>query len=91
MTKTYSTNEKLYDVNELSEKLGVKPSTIKRWYIWYNNTPESQIPKGVYLPNPKQSAPRQKRFWTEQDYESLLEFKSMIKRGSAGFMKRIDK
>lgn len=80
-------NGQLYKVTEIAMILDVSIYTINNWYLFKRQNPDDEFAK--MLPEPMQQTTRQTRYWTEEDLQKLIEFKSKIKVGRSGFMKSV--
>lgn len=69
---------------EVALLLDISVATLGNWYVFKRQNPDNEIAK--LLPEPIQKAPRQTRYWTEEDIPKLVEFKSKVVWGRNGFM-----
>lgn len=79
--------DRLIRVEEMAMRIGVSYKTIQNWYAFKKAYPDHELSK--LLPECIQSAPRQTRYWREEDVEKLKYFKSVMPRGGQGQMSAI--
>ena len=77
-------SEKLYNATEVALMLDMSVPTLGNWYKFKRCNPDNEFAQ--QLPDPIQSGPRQKRYWTQTDVEKLIKFKNSIVWGRNGFM-----
>lgn len=75
---------KLYRAVEVALLLDISVPTLNNWYKFKRYEPDNEMCK--LLPDPIQKAPKQTRYWQEEDIPKMIEFKSKIVTGRKGFM-----
>ena len=76
--------QRLYKAVEVALILDISVPTLGNWYAFKRSNPDNEIAK--LLPDPIQKSARQTRYWTDDDIQKLVEFKSKIVWGRNGFM-----
>ena len=61
--------------------------TLNTWYKWKALNPENSIAK--LLPEYTRQGNRRTRYWRPEDIDKILEFKSKILKGRAGFLGQV--
>lgn len=72
-------------INKVALLLDISTATIKRWYLWWDNT-EFEKPDGLYLPHYYFMDRRKTKFFKESDIPHLKKFHEDINGKYKGAM-----
>lgn len=76
--------QKLLKAEEVAFLVGCSIHTLNLWYRFKKNNPDSEYAK--MLPEFIQSAPLQKRYWTQESVDDLIAFQTKLPKGRNGVM-----
>jgi len=67
-------------VNDVARELKISPTTIHRWYLWWDSALEK--PEGLYLPPYERTDGRKIKTFDPKDIEHFKRFQKNLPRGA---------
>lgn len=79
-------NEKMYLIDEVCEKLNISTHTLQKWYQWERYELKDGVVTENYLPIPNKLTDRRgkPKVWSEKQLKELQKFKNEMVMGRNG-------